>query len=62
MTKTEKRAKLYQSMSDAFEDGANYMLKRVLKHLKATAGNYSVEVANTIENDIIDDIRKAMNE
>lgn len=35
MTKTEKRAKLYQSKSDAFEDGADYMLERVCKYLKS---------------------------
>ena len=52
----------YTDIRAAYEDGAHDMLKRVLKHLKTTAGNYSVEVANAIENDIIDDIRKAMNE
>lgn len=35
MTKTEKTAKKYLSMSCAFEDGANYMLKRVCKYLES---------------------------
>ena len=35
MTKIEKTAKKYLSMSDAFKDGANYMLKRVCKYLES---------------------------
>ena len=35
MTKTEKRARMYQSMGSAFEDGAAYMLKRVCKYLES---------------------------
>ena len=34
MTKTERTARKYLSMSYAFKDGAEYMLKRVLKYLK----------------------------
>lgn len=34
MTNTERAARKYHSISYAFEDGAEYMLKRVLKHLE----------------------------
>ena len=34
MTKTERTARKYHSMSYAFKDGTEYMLKRVLKYLK----------------------------
>lgn len=34
MTKIERTARKYHSMRYAFEDGAEYMLKRILKYLK----------------------------
>lgn len=34
MTNTERAARKYHSISYVFEDGAEYMLKRVLKHLE----------------------------
>ena len=58
MTKTEKRARMYQSMGSAFEDGAAYMLKRVLnfmREFKDGDGNHPLY-------DYIGNVRKAMEE
>ena len=53
MTKIERTARKYLSMSYAFKDGAEYMLKRVLKHLKTAHpdfyGQFGEEIRKVIK-------------
>lgn len=44
----------------AFSDGYDFAVDRVYEWLLNNAGNYSVEVADVIENDIVPNLRKAM--
>ena len=65
MTKTEKTAKKYSSMSYAFEDGANYMLERVCEWLEEYADGFGIpesESGGVYVDDLISELRKDMEE
>lgn len=45
---------------NAFSDGYDFAVDRACEWLLNNADNYSVEVANAIKNDIVPNLRKAM--